>query len=270
MARSANIRQRKSLGQVFLTTDWPLRRMIEKLKDWKVTRVLEIGPGAGIFTKLLVQEGFHVTAIEKDNRFAEHMTQWASESAEKLPGSLTVVNEDILKYDLSQWVGAASGGTRTAVLGNIPYNISSPIVMRILPELPRIVGSLLMTQLEFTKRLAALPSNKDYGSLSVFAQLRADVSMEFSVARGCFKPIPKVDSAVVCMTNRKTSIEQDLLDKTEKVTRAAFNQRRKKLRNSVSQFLVEGAEENSPIDLTRRADTVSPREYLVLAEYLIS
>ncbi len=267
MARSANIRQRKSLGQVFLTTDWPLMRMLEKLKSWKVERVLEIGPGAGIFTKLLVSEGFQVTAIEKDDRFAEHMTKWGEESSGDQPGSLEVINIDILKFDLHDWVGASSA--RTAVIGNIPYNISSPIVMKILPELSGIVGSILMTQLEFTKRLAAAPNNKSYGSLSVYAQLRADVKMEFSVSRDCFKPIPKVDSAVVSIVQRPVLVAQDVLDLTEKVTRSAFNQRRKKLRNSVEKFLTADLEDGCPIDLTRRADALTPNEYVELSKYLL-
>lgn len=270
MATSANIRQKKSMGQVFLTVDWPLERMLEKLRSWNINRVIEIGPGAGIFTKLLVKNGIHVTAIEKDDRFAELMKQWANDFNDEYEGSLDVINVDILKYDFSEWIERGnSAGHKSAIIGNIPYNISSPIVMKILPILPQITGSLMMTQLEFTKRLAANSGNKDYGSLSVFAQLRADVAMEFEVGRDCFKPIPRVDSAVVSLQERKSKFSEVLLKNTETITRSAFNQRRKKMRNSISQFIEDPEVEKAcPIDLDRRADSVDPLEYIELAKFL--
>ena len=142
--------------------------------------------------------------------------------------------------------------------------------MLLLPCLKDLVGAMLMTQLEFAKRLAAMPGTKDYGSLTVFAQLRAGLNLEFSVPRKCFKPVPKVDSAVITFVHRRDTIEKSLLERAEKITRAAFNQRRKKLRNSIGKFLTEELEESCPVDLERRADSLAPREFVLLGTHLIA
>ena len=123
--------------------------------------------------------------------------------------------------------------------------------------------------LKFARRVVSRPSTKDYGSLSVFAQLRADVALEFNVPRGCFQPVPKVDSAVLLVMPAKERLPDDVLLRTEAVTRSAFTQRRKKLRNSVRPFLDETGEAGCPIDLERRADALSPREFVALAAFLL-
>jgi 16S rRNA (adenine1518-N6/adenine1519-N6)-dimethyltransferase len=261
---SGGLYQKKSLGQVFLSTDWPVERMVERLKDWGVERVVEIGPGPGILTRGLIRAGIAVTAVEKDERFADRL----AEVVQAEPGRLTVVREDFLRFDLEGWLAAAGG--RAAVIGNIPYNISSSILLKVLPLLQRMAGLVVMTQLEFAARVAARPDTKDYGSLSVFTQLRGIVKMEFKVERACFKPVPKVDSAVISIQPLKQLLPEDVLQKAEMLTRAAFSQRRKKLRNSVRQFFHEGGlEARSPIDLDRRAETLTPHEFVELAEFLV-
>lgn len=269
--------QKKSLGQVFLTADWPVLRMAEKLKSLRAERVLEIGPGNGVLTRALLAQGFKVTAVEKDTRFAQRMQDYADSMPEAEKGSLEVFNEDILEFDWEAWLDSSTA--RPAIVGNIPYNISSPIVLRGAGLIQRMVGMLLMTQLEFARRVAARHDNKDYGSLSVFTQLRCDASIEFTVPRGCFHPVPKVDSAVMLCLPRRDVLSEKALKKTEQVTRTAFTQRRKKLRNSVRTFIseekrtdkrtAEEIEKHSPIDLERRADSLSPAEFMTLAEYLL-
>lgn len=272
--QDSGLRQKKSLGQVFLNTDWPVHRMIEKLSDWNVTRVLEIGPGPGILTRGLVDAGFVVTAVEKDERFAARLLEqlgMAEGALQAVPhkGTLEVIREDFLKFDLEDWLNASAA--RPAIIGNIPYNISSPILLKTLPLLQRLAGLIVMTQLEFAARIAAQPSTKDYGSLSVFTQLRGMVNLEFKVDRKCFHPIPKVDSAVISIQPLKQPWSESVLQKTEMVTRAAFTQRRKKMRNSVRQFFYEaGMEARSPIDLERRAETLTPQEFITLGEFLLS
>lgn len=258
------IRQKKSLGQVFLKATWPLQRTVETLKDWGVTRVLEIGPGGGVLTRALLDGGFKVTAVEKDTRFAEqmHISALLSE------GRLTIVNEDILKFDLGAWLDESK--ETTAVVGNIPYYISSPITLAVLPFLDRLAGVFLLVQLEFAERLAAKPGTKDYGSLSVFTQLRADVALAGRVDRTAFKPVPKVHSALVALRQRSEKLAPAVLDQTEKVTRVAFQMRRKKLRNAVGQFLEPEREASCPIDLNRRPDVLTPEEYVELARFLLS
>lgn len=257
--------QKKSLGQVFLKTDWPVQRMVERLITLGVKRVLEIGPGNGILTRALLEAGIVVTAVEKDDRFAGRMSDFAASLPD--PKQLTVINSDILRYDWQEWIDL--GGGRAAVVGNIPYNISSPILMRGMAHLQSVTALLFMTQLEFAARVVGRPNTKDYGSLSVFTQLRADATLEFNVPRSSFQPIPKVDSAVLLVQPKREALPEAVLLKAEAVTRAAFTQRRKKLRNSVRVFLDATGEEGCPIDLDRRADSLAPREFVTLAQFLV-
>lgn len=264
-----NLVQKKSLGQVFLKVDWPVERMVSRLKELGIRRVLEIGPGPGNLTRELLRGGMDVTAVEKDFRFAEILADHAA-SFKAVPGAnLSVVNADILRFDLEGWLDAGQGPH--AVVGNIPYNISSPILIKAIACLPRLAAVLLMTQLEFAKRVGAVTGNKDFGSLSVYAQLRSRISVEFKVERALFKPVPKVDSAVFLVTSRPDRLPEEILKMTEHLCRAAFSQRRKMLRNSIRPFLDKKAEpEAGPIDLDRRADAISPEEYVQLAQWLLA
>lgn len=258
--------QKKSLGQVFLRTDWPVVRMVEKAKALRIERVLEIGPGNGILTRELLNAGMQVTAVEKDDRFAEKMADYARELED--PSQLKVVNEDILKFDWEGWISQSKA--RTAVIGNIPYNISTPIMLRGLSHFSSLTAIMFMTQLEFAARVAARHNTKDFGSLTVFAQLRAEVSLEFTVPRACFQPVPKVDSAVMLLTPAREHYPEELLNQVESLTRLAFTQRRKKLRNSIKPFL-DGIDEKSiPMDLERRADSLTPLEFLELTKAIYS
>ncbi|MEY4631938.1 MAG: hypothetical protein RIQ81_2058 [Pseudomonadota bacterium] len=262
MRNENRIHQKKSLGQVFLNDDWPVRRTIEILQDWGAKHVIEIGPGGAILTSALSNAGFDVTAIEKDDRFAERVKD------QQLPG-VEVVNCDVLEFDLGAWLDRVEkSGGKAAVVGNIPYNISTPIIMWVLPHLHRIAGATFLVQLEFAARLASSPGTKDYGSLSVYTQLRANVALDCKVGREFFTPVPKVDSAIVLMNHRKHALGPELLRKVETVSRAAFHQRRKKLRNAVKPFLSGRIEAECPVDLNRRPETLSLDEFVELARFL--
>jgi len=255
-------RQKKSLGQVFLHDDWPVRRVVEIVQDWKATEVIEIGPGGAILTNALSNAGIDTTAIEKDDRFAERVANAA------IPG-VEVVNQDVLEFDLGAWIDRVTkSGKRAAVVGNIPYNISSPIVMWVLPHINRLAGATFLVQLEFAERLAAKPSTKDYGSLSVYTQLRANTRLDCEVGREFFTPVPKVDSAIVVMEPRMDQPAPEMLKKIESVARAAFHQRRKKLRNAVKPFLSGRNEADCPVDLNRRPETLTLDEFAELARFL--
>jgi len=260
------LKQKKSLGQVFLNTDWPVMRVIDSLRQWDVQRVLEIGPGPGILTKALLAEGFEVTAVERDDRFVEKLEDYFRIHQKDYQGQLRVVGEDILKFDLGEWLGESRQGA--AVVGNIPYNISTPILTWVLPHLGRLKGVEFLVQLEFAARLAGQVGTKAYGSLSVFTQLRAKVHLECKVDRACFRPIPKVDSALVVLQPKQSQLSDELLNKVELVTRASFTQRRKMLRNAIRQFLTEDLLVKCPFDLNRRPDTLRPEEYVTLAQFI--
>ncbi len=261
-------RQKKSLSQVFLHTDWPCVKMCELLVQRGVDHVLEIGPGKGILTRKLVEAGLQVTAVEKDDYLAEYMGSIGTRYREsEAAGSLTVVNEDILKFDIAGWVRQNPG--RKAICGNIPYNISSPILMHTLPELSAIEGLFFLVQLEFAQRLCSPVNEKSYGSLSVYTQLRAKAKVEFKVERACFYPVPKVDSAVISLLPPAVQEEPALLAQVEKLTRQVFHQRRKKLSNSLGPFLHMGKTLPEHIDLSRRCDTLSPQEFLEIARVFL-
>ena len=261
------LRQKKSLGQVFLTTDWPVSRMIERLQELRVERVLEIGPGPGILTKGLVHAGLRVTAVEKDERWAQRLTENAETLSPDLRGNLKVVRDDILDFDWQGWIDGGHG--RVGIVGNIPYNISTPILLRGINHMRDVAVMMFMTQLEFAARAVSGPDSKDFGSLSVFLQLRADCHLEFKVPRSAFHPVPKVDSAVLSLVPKRERLAEPILQHAEQVTRLAFMQRRKKLRNSIRQLLdARGGDDGCPIDLERRADSLTPREYIELAQFL--
>jgi 16S rRNA (adenine1518-N6/adenine1519-N6)-dimethyltransferase len=256
-----DIRQKKSLAQIFLTADWPVRRMVELLRSWDVKRTIEIGPGGGVLTFPLLEAGIHVTAIEKDERFAERIKETIGHK--KL--SADVIVADVLGFNLHEWLNVP---TTSAVVGNIPYNISSPILLWCIPYLDRLAGAIFMTQLEFAQRISAAPDSKAYGSLSVFIQLRAHVSFEFKVERALFSPVPKVDSAVFSLRARKDQLPSHILRYTESVCRAAFSQRRKKLRNAIKPLMGLLEESDCPISLDRRAETLTPDEFVQLAKFV--
>lgn len=259
------IAQRKSLGQVFLNTDWPVKRVTEQLTDLNVRRVLEIGPGNGILTEALAAAGIKVTAIEKDDRFAERLSERIKRG--ELSG-VEVMNQDILKVDLQKWVQENHHET-LAIVGNIPYNISTPIVMWALPQLAHLKAAVLMVQLEFAQRLSAACDTKDYGSLSVYCQLRAFCDFNFKVDKACFNPIPKVDSAVITLRPRPEPLANDAtLQYTETICRIVFTQRRKKLRNTIKPFLKSSDDTDCPIDLNRRPETLTPTDFIQLTKFL--
>ena len=262
--RRQKFSQKKSLGQVFLREDWPCRKMVEQLRKNHIQNVIEIGPGPGILTRLLLDAGINVLAIEKDDRLADRLIELKKQF--DYPGKLEILNLDVLKFDLGEWVEAQKS-SKIAVCGNIPYNISSPILMWLLPHLNQLSLASLMVQLEFGERVASSPSTKSYGSLTVYTQLRSKVQLDFKVPRTAFHPVPKVDSAVITLKPLQKQESPLVLKKVEQLARKAFSQRRKKLSNSLSPFL-KSNNSDLPIDLSRRVDTVSPQEFVSLVKAL--
>ena len=264
--RSSAIRQKRSMGQVFLRSSWPVQKVVDKLRAWKTERVLEIGPGGGILTRGLLGAGFQVTAVEKDDRFAERLADYNRSRGDQSGGTLDVVNDDFLKFDLEGWV--AESGQRSAIVGNIPYNISSPVLIKVLEQINKVQGIYLLTQLEFAARLAAQAGTRSFGSLSVFTQLRSRVTLECKVDRSCFSPVPRVDSALVSFQAAKSPLPAELLKNVEALTRRAFMGRRKMLRNAVGMFFNDKTTGTCPVDLNRRPDSLYPMEYGELARFL--
>ncbi len=258
--------QKKSLSQVFLKDTWPCEKIAKIIKDNKITHVIEIGPGGGALTRELLKQGIHVLAVEKDDRFKALLECEFEKSEEKYGAKLTVINQSILDFDLDTFL--SENPKFQCICGNIPYNISTHILSFILPHLYRIKLSLLLVQLEFAQRLASPIGKKSYGSLSVYTQLRSQVTLEFTVDKKFFKPIPKVDSALVSLKSREDLNSPELLKKVEKVTKAAFSMRRKKLSNSLKPILTNHEGVELPIDLDKRCDVLTPEDFVLLTKAL--
>jgi 16S rRNA (adenine1518-N6/adenine1519-N6)-dimethyltransferase len=185
--------------------------------------VIEIGPGRGALTGPLLQRAEHVVAIELDAALAAALRQKYSGN-----GALTIVEADVLEVDLSQWPA-------TTIAGNLPYYITSPILERVLPLPPPFRHAVFLIQKEVAQRLVAAPGSRDYGYLSVFAQLYSSQELLFTVPPGAFQPPPKVDSAVVRLTRQPLAGQLGVdPDAFLRFARACFAQKRKMLRNNLA------------------------------------
>jgi 16S rRNA (adenine1518-N6/adenine1519-N6)-dimethyltransferase len=240
---------KKSLGQNFLVDDNISRKIVSASSISHDDVVIEIGPGKGALTRFLVQSGARITAIEKDAALAADLKRELSGNA-----NLDVVTGDFLEYEFPP------GQPRCKVIGNIPYNLTSVIVSRLVDEREKIQSAVLMVQDEVARRLAAEPGTKEYGSISIRLQLVSEVERLFVVTPGCFRPVPKVDSRVVIIRFKGGS---PLDDEAEFVrfVKSAFGMRRKMFRHFVASKFGKGAVELLDEKFrTRRVETFTPSE----------
>ena len=218
----------KRLGQHFLFDPSILRRIAAAAGELAGAEVLEVGPGPGGLTRALLQEGAeHVVAIERDDRAIAAL----EEIAAAFPGRLSIVADDAMAVN---WRDLVSGQAK--IVANLPYNIATPLLTGWLTQgpWPPWYGSLtLMFQKEVAERIAAKPGGKDYGRLSVLCQWRCEVRKLFDVNRSAFTPPPKVTSSIVRLVPRQEMQPECPVAALERVTAAAFGQRRKMLRASL-------------------------------------
>jgi 16S rRNA (adenine1518-N6/adenine1519-N6)-dimethyltransferase len=253
----------KALGQNFLLDEQLLDRIAALPGSLDGQRVLEVGPGPGGLTRALLRAGARVTAIEMDRRCIPAL----EELSEAFPGQLTVIEGDAMKLDH----GGLMQGEPFHVLSNLPYNVGTALFVRWLSGEdwpPQWLSLTLMFQREVAERIAARPDSSAYGRLAVLAQWRSTAKLAMKVHRSAFTPPPKVMSAVVHVTPA-TAPEGVSARVLERLTEAAFGQRRKMLRQSLK--AVPGALdalETVGIDPTRRAETVSVAEFVALARAL--
>ena len=253
----------KALGQNFLFDEQLLDRIAAIPGDLAGRQVLEVGPGPGGLTRALLRAGARVTAIEMDRRCLPAL----AELGEAFPGQLRVIEGDALKLDHADLMG----GEPFAVLSNLPYNVGTALFVRWLggEAWPPLWTSLtLMFQQEVAQRIVAEPGGSAYGRLAVLAQWRSAAGLAMKVHRSAFTPPPKVMSAIVHVT--PGAMPEGVSARTlERLTEAAFGQRRKMLRQSLKS--VPGAVETLErvgIDPQRRAETLSVDEFVALARAL--
>jgi 16S rRNA (adenine1518-N6/adenine1519-N6)-dimethyltransferase len=251
---------RKSLGQHFLLDEGVCGRIALLAGDLAGRHVLEVGPGPGGLTRaLLAGPALHVTAVELDRRAVAAL----AEVAEAYPGRLAVVEGDALAFDL------ASLPAPRKIVANLPYNVGTPLLVGWLRQAALIEGMALMFQQEVAERICAAPDTEHYGRLGVLAQWRAKVSFLLRLPPGAFTPPPKVYSAVVGIVPHAEDPGPALFATMERLTAAAFGQRRKMLRGSLK--ALGGAEallEAAGIAGERRAETLRVAEFDRLARVL--
>ncbi len=257
------LQARKSLGQNFLldlNLTGKIARAAGPLED---VTVLEVGPGPGGLTRALLMHGAkRVVAIERDERCLAAL----AEISAHYPGRLEVVSDDALKVDMA----ALTGGGPVKIAANLPYNIGTELLVRWLtmPNWPPFYESLtLMFQKEVAERIVAKPGSAAYGRLGVLAGWRADARILFDIPPRAFTPPPKITSSVVQLIPKADPLPADLR-KLERVTEAAFGQRRKMLRQSLKSHGGEALLATVGIDATRRAETLSIEEFVSLANAL--
>ena len=254
----------KAFGQHFLL-DLNITRKIARAADAKEDDlILEIGPGPGGLTRALLETGAEVAAIERDRRCITAL----EEIAEAYDGRLKIIEADALKTDER----ALAGGRLVKIVSNLPYNISTELLVKWLlanhEETPLWSSMTLMFQKEVADRILAAPGSKTYGRLSVIAQAAGAPRRAFDLPARAFTPPPKVESSVVVLDTLPARIEN--IAKLERVTAAAFGQRRKMVRSSLKPVFGEGLSDAlaaTGISETARAEEINVGQFLDLAEF---
>ena len=253
--KSHTVKPKKALGQHFLKDVSIAQRIAATLDDYKSMPVLEIGPGMGMLTRPLLDNGHNLTVVELDVESVAYLSIHFPELNGRILG------EDFLKCDLSTLFPE-----KFCVIGNYPYNISSQIFFKVLDYKDRIPCCSGMIQKEVAERLASPPGSKAYGILSVLLQAWYDVEYLFTVSEHVFDPPPKVKSAVIRMTrNNVTSLGCDEV-LFKRVVKKAFNQRRKTLRNSLRPLVGEHASQMTDDVFNRRPEQLSVAEFIELTK----
>ncbi len=252
----------KRFGQHFLL-DLNLTRKIARLAGpLEGSVVIEVGPGPGGLTRALLLEGAaHVIAVEKDRRFIPLLQDLAEVSG----GRLTVIEADALKIDEVALIDRHAPGLQARIVANLPYNVGTPLVIRWLTGSFVPVSMTLMFQREVAERIAALPGSGAYGRLSVLAQAMASAEVVMVLPARAFTPPPKVESAVVRLAPLPGRPVPALAEALQRVTAAAFGQRRKMLRSSLKPLGGEDLCRRADIDPNARAEVIDVAGFLRLA-----
>lgn len=252
---------RKRFGQNFLRDPNIIERIVASIAAQADDRILEIGPGQAALTDLLAASGAQLDCVELDRDLAGFLQQRFSGNAR-----VRIHQQDILKFDLHSLTPPPAPNS-LRIIGNLPYNISTPVLFHLLKSHELIRDMVFMLQLEVVQRMAAEPGNKNYGRLGLMLQYYCQVEHLFNVPPEAFSPRPKVSSAIVRLVphTQFPLRAQDPLT-LELVIRSAFNQRRKTLKNSLKAIMSEETMVASGIDFGLRPENLSLAEYVRLSD----
>jgi 16S rRNA (adenine1518-N6/adenine1519-N6)-dimethyltransferase len=248
-------RARKRFGQHFLTDRHYVDRIVRAIAPARDDAMVEIGPGTGILTRELIAHVAHLDVVEIDRDLV------AALRAEFPRDRVSVHEADALDFDFASLPGPLR------VVGNLPYNVSTPILFRMAALAQRLGDAVFMLQKEVVERMVAAPDTPEYGRLSVMLQYRFAMALALRVPPGAFTPPPKVDSAVVRMAplaaTRPRAREEPLF---ARIVAASFEQRRKMLRSALRALVEPEAFEAAGVDAVRRGETLSVAEFVALAD----
>lgn len=259
-----NFKFKKSFGQNFIKEKNIIEKIINASDIPDNTLILEIGPGAGSLTELLVQTGNNVLCYEIDTRLEEILSDKF-----KNDSNVRFIFNDFLECDINNDIKDYSYDY-LYIIANLPYYITTPIISKIIDELD-VDKMVLMVQKEVGDRFTANPGSKNYGSLSVFLQSYFDLKQEFLVSRNCFIPKPNVDSVIVSLSKKKEFLDIKNREVFEKLIRDSFQFKRKTLRNNLKGYPLEKIEnilKKYGHDLSSRAEVISVLEFVEISNNL--
>jgi 16S rRNA (adenine1518-N6/adenine1519-N6)-dimethyltransferase len=260
MGLRPDFRAFKKWGQNFITDPSMLEKLLRTVNPQPDDTMVEIGPGSGALTRLFAPRVKHLYAIEIDQRMAEYL-----EPIQKDIPSFSFEHKDFLK-----WIPPVELG-KFRLMGNIPYYITSQLILQAFEHHERIGDVHFLMQKEVGKRLVAPHGSKQYGILSVYAALFAKTEYLFDISRNVFFPVPEVDSCFVRFSfDEKNPVSAKLEPHLRQVVRMSFNQRRKTLRNSLKALLADKVSIEKRFDLNLRPEQLSPLEFLRLTEILVN
>jgi 16S rRNA (adenine1518-N6/adenine1519-N6)-dimethyltransferase len=247
---------RKRFGQNFLTDQGVLHNIISAIAPQADDTMVEIGPGLAAMTRLLLQSLGHLHVVELDRDLVARLSKSFD------PVRLTIYSADALQFDFTQI--PVTPGRKLRVVGNLPYNISSPLLFHLAAIAPLVHDQHFMLQKEVVERMVAAPGSKTYGRLSVMLQWRYHMELLFIVPPTAFEPPPRVESAIVRMIPLAQPLVCDQ-GKLEAVVLKAFSQRRKVIRNCLSGLFTEHELIDAGVDPTLRPEAISLEQYVNLA-----
>ncbi len=252
------IKPLKKFGQNYLKDQNILNKIVEVISPIPEDNLLEIGPGTGALTSKLLDFTPNLTAVEIDTRVIEVLKS-------RFP-NLHLIQKDFLKVDLNQLVEQYDKKLR--VVGNIPYNLTSPIIFKLIENIELVQDTVLMIQFEVAQRMTASRGTKDYGILAVLLKYFADVEFCFKVSPNVFYPKPKVYSAVIHINFKDDKMDKDQNKSFIKIVKASFGNRRKTLKNSLSNSIFKGIDfSSSGLDLSLRAEQLDIEDFITLANF---